>query len=204
MEFCQEIKEEDLLKVVTETHTECKNERHFLFPALTQPNSPHDLWQPHPNEYTSCWVLRCLEHHYLSPRFHQVLLLRLAFEHANAVETYKVAPTSPVLHQQCSVWRNEIKWTTDYSDVLVGISDHHVALLLSCKKEVDKRGKELELVNTRTEVIADILNAKTEFCSSAKTIEVLVPNPQYPVDSNCGVSIEKITQAIYNCKTPFF
>ena len=203
MEFCREIKEEDLLKVVTEIHTGYKKECHFLFPALTQLNPPHNLWQPHPNEYTSCWVLQCLEHHYLSPRFHQVLLLRLAFEHADAVETYKVAPSSPVLHQQCSIWRNGIKWTTDSSDVLVEISDHHVALLLSCKKEVDKRGKELELVNTRAQVIADILNAKAEFCSSAKTIEVLVPNPQYPVDSNSitsGVSIEKIAQAIYNCK----
>ena len=200
MEFCQEIKEEDLLKVVTETHTEYKNERHFLFPALTQLNPPHDLWQPHPNEYTSCWVLQCLEHHYLSPRFHQVLLLRLTFEHADAVETYKVASTSPVLHQQCSIWRNGIKWTTDSTDVLVEISDHHVILLLSCKREVDKRGKELELVNTRAQVIADILNAKAEFCISAKTIELLVPNPQYPADTNSGVSIEKIAQAIYNCK----
>ena len=99
MEFCREIREEDLLKLVTQAHTECSMDRHFLFPALTQQTPPPDLWQPHPDQYTCCWVLRCLEHHYLTPLFQQVLLLRLAFEHSEAMEHYKVSATSPVLHQ---------------------------------------------------------------------------------------------------------
>ena len=198
MEFCREIREEDLLKLVTETHTEYGRERHFLFPALTQQSPPRDLWQPQPHQYSCCWVLQCLEQHYLNPRFQQVLQLRLAFEHSQAVEAHKVVATSPVLHQQCSLWRNGIKWSTDSSDVLVETSYHSVALYLSCRSEFSERSKQLKLVNTRAQVIAQILKVKGEFCGSVKTVEEFVPRPQYPVTIPCtsGISVESIARAI--------
>ena len=198
MEFCREIREEDLLKLVTEAHTEYDRERHFLFPALTQQSPPRDLWQPQPHQYSCCWVLQCLEQHYLNPRFQQVLQLRLAFEHSQAVEAHKLVATSPVLHQQCSLWRNGIKWSTDSSDVLVETSYHSVALYLSCRNEVSERSEQLELVNTRAQLIAQILRAKAEFCGSVKTVEEFVPRPQYPVTIPCtsAISVENIAQAI--------
>ena len=198
MEFCRELREEDLLNLVTEAHTEYGREQHFLFPALTQQSPPRDLWQPPPHQYSSCWVLECLEQHYLNPRFQQVLQLRLAFEHSQAVAPHKVAATSPVLHQQCSLWRNGIKWSTDSSDVLVETSYHSVALYLSCRSEVSERSEQLELVNTRAQVIAQILEAKAEFCGNVKTVEEFVPHPQYPVTIPCtsGISVEIIAQAI--------
>ena len=198
MEFCREITEEDLLQLVTETHTEYGSERHFLFPALTQQSPPQELWQPQPHQYNSCWVLQCLDQHYLSSRFHQVLLLRLAFEHSQAVETHKVAATSPALHQQCSLWRNGIKWSTDSSDVLVEISHHSVALYLSCRSEASDRSEQLQLVSTRAQVIQQILKAKAEFCGSVKTVEEFIPHPQYPVTipSTSGISVKAIAQAI--------
>ena len=196
MEFCREIREEDLLKLV-KAHTEYGRDRHFLFPALTQQTPPPDLWQPHPDQYTCCWVLQCLEHHYLSPRFQQVLLLRLAFEHSEAMEHHKVSATSPVLHQQCSLWRNGIKWTTDSSDVLVEISDHNVVLSLSCRADVHNQKKELELVSTRSQVIFQILKAKAEFCGSVQTVEEIILHPQYPVNNfDVSISVEKIAKAI--------
>ena len=198
MEFCREIREEDLLELVTEAHTEYCRERHFLFPALTQQSPPRDLWQPQPHQYSCCWVLQCLEQHYLNPRLQQVLQLRLAFEHSQAVEAHKVVATSPVLHQQCSLWRNGIKWSTDSSDVLVETGYHSVALYLSCRSEVSERSEQLELVNTRAQVIAQILKAKAEFCGSVKTVEEFVPRPQYPVTIPCtsGISVENMAQAI--------
>ena len=198
MEFCREIREEDLLNLVTEAHTEYGRERHFLFPALTQQSPPRDLWQPQPHQYSCCWILQCLEQHYLNPRFQQVLQLRLAFEHSLAVAPHKVVATSPVLHQQCSLWRNGIKWSTDSSDVLVETSYHSVALYLSCRNEVSERSEQLELVNTRAQVIAQILEAKKEFCGNVKTVEEFVPHPLYPVTIPCtsGISVEDIAQAI--------
>ena len=202
MEFCQEIREEDLLNLVTEAHIEYSRERHFLFPALTEQCPPRNVWMPHPHQYTSCWVLRCLEDHYLSPRFHQVLLLRLAFLHAEPLESHKVAPTSPVLHQQCSIWRSGIKWTTDSCDVLVEITDHSVVLFLSCRSEVTKKGKELELVATRSQVISQVLMTKAKFCGSVKTVEEFVPDPQYPLENAraSNVSIVKLAYAMCSNK----
>ena len=197
MDFCREIREEDLLKLVTQANTEYGRDRHFLFPALTQQTPPPDLWQPHPDQYTCCWVLRCLEHHYLSPRFQQVLLLRLAFEHSEAMEHHKVSATSPVLHQQCSLWRNGIKWTTDSSDVMVDISDHRVVLFLSCRNDIHNQNKELELVSTRSQIIVQILKARAEFCGSVLTVEEFIPHPHYPVNnSDVSISVEKIAKAI--------
>ena len=186
MEFCQEIKEVDIhvLTLVTETHPMYEEERYFLFPALTQPEPPHNLWRPNPllsySKYNSCWVLLCHGHqHYLSPRFHQVLLLRLAFTHALPVEPHEADPTCPTFQQACTLWKNGIKWTTtSFVDALVEISDHRVVLLLRCKK-----GKEFALVEIRAKVITEIMKAKNEFCSSSETVESIVPNPQYPVDS---------------------
>ena len=58
MEFCRQMTEDDGLRLVTETHPKYKEERHFLFPALTPPNPPPDIWQPNPlisySEYSSC------------------------------------------------------------------------------------------------------------------------------------------------------
>ena len=198
MEFCREITEEDLLQLVTETHTEYGSERYFLFPALTQQSPPRDLCQPQPHQYNSCWALQCLDQHYLSPRFRQVLLLRLAFEHSRAVEAHKVAATSPALHQQCSLWRNGIKWSTDSSDVLVEISHHSVALYLSCRSEASNRSEQLQLVSIRAQVIQQILKAKVEFCGSVKTVEEFISHPQYPVTipSTSGISVKAIAQAI--------
>ena len=199
MEFCQEIKEVDIhvLKLVTETQPMHEEERYFLFPALTQSEPPHDLWRPNPlisySKYSSCWVLQYHGHqHYLSPRFHQVLLLRLAFTHALPVEPHEADPTCPTLQQACTLWKNGIKWTTtSFVDALVEISDHKVVLLLRCKK-----GKEFALVKIRAKVITEIMKAKNEFCSSSETVESFVLNPQYPVDSKVAVSVSKLAHSL--------
>ena len=197
MEFCREMTEDDGLKLVTEIHPKYREERHFLFPALTPPNPPDNLWQPSPlisySEYSSCWVLQCRGYQdYFSSRFHQVLLLRLAFTHAFPVEPDKVDTTSPALHQACTLWKNGIKWTTTSSvDALVEISDERVVFLLRCKK-----GKEFSLVKIRAQVITEILNAKVEFCSNTATVEKFIPNPQYTVDVKFAVSLIKLAHAL--------
>ena len=68
------------------------------------------------------------------------------------MEPEEVDPTSPALHQACTLWKNGIKWTTTSSvDTLVEISDEKVIVLLRCKK-----GKELLLVKIRSQVIVKI------------------------------------------------
>ena len=197
MEFCRQVTAEDGLKLVTQTHPKYSQEPHFLFPGLTPQDPPPDIWQPNPlisySDYSSCWTLQCLEHHhYLTPRFQQVLLLRLAFTQALPVEFDEVDTTSPALQQACSIWRKGIKWTTHSSvDALVEMTDRTVVFLLRCGQ-----GKEMQLVKLRSQVMVEIQNVKREFCSHAVTSEKFVPNPKYPVEVKSSVSIHKISHAI--------
>ena len=197
MEFCREMTVKDGLKLVTQSHPQYSTEPHFLFPALTPLAPPPDLWQPNPlisySDYSSCWVLQCRQHqHYLTPRFQQVLLLRLAFTHAFPVEQDEVDSTSPALQQACTLWRKGIKWTTPSSvDALLEITDKSLVLLLRCR-----RGKEMQLVKLRAQVMSEIQSAKREFCANAVTVERFVPNPQYPVDTTLSVSVHKICHTI--------
>ena len=197
MEFCREMTVEDGLKLVTQSHPQYSTEPHFLFPALTPLAPPPDLWQPNPlisySDYSSCWVLQCRQHqHYLTPRFQQVLLLRLAFTHAFPVEQDEVDSTSPALQQACTLWRKGIKWTTPSSvDALLEMTDKSLVLLLRCG-----RGKEMQLVKLRAQVMSEIQSAKREFCANAVTVEKFVPNPQYPVDTTLSVSVHKVCHAI--------
>ena len=196
MEFCREMTAEDGLKLVTQTHPKYKEEHHYLFPALTPLIPPPDLWQPNPNinysEYSSCWILQCHEHHhYLTSRFHEVLLLRLAFKNALPVSD-EVDHQNPALKQRCTIWRRGIKWTTLSSiDALVEMTDERVLVLLRCKK-----GKELKLVKLRTQVMLEIQSVKKEFCDNVVTVEKFVPKPQYPVNLELSVSLQEIAYSI--------
>ena len=197
MEFCRQVTAEDGLKLVTQTHPEYSKEPHFLFPSLTPQDPPPDIWHPNPlisySDYSSCWTLQCLEHHhFLTPRFQQVLLLRLSFTHAFPVESHKVDTTSPALQQACSIWRNGIKWTTRSSvDALVEMTDRTVFFLLRCGQ-----GKEMQLVKLRSQVMVEIQSLKREFCGHAFLIEEFIPNPQYPVNTHLSVSVDQISHAI--------
>ena len=169
MEFCREMTEDDGLKLVTETHPKYREERHFLFPALTPPNPPPDIWQPNP---LISYSLQCREHHhYLTSRFRDTLLLRLAFTRAFPLE---LEQASPAFHQRCTIWKYGIKWTTTSSvDALVEVNDTRVILLLRCTE-----GQ--ESVNIRSRVINEVLSVKAEFCSNAETFEKVILNPTYP------------------------
>ena len=199
MEFCREMTEDDGLRLVTKNHPKYKEERHFLFPALTPPNPPPDIWQPNPlisySEYSSCWLLQCREHHhYLTSRFRDTLLLRLAFTHAFPVERNQA---SPAFHQKCTIWKYGIKWTTTSSvDALVEVNDTRVILLLRCTE-----GEELSLVNVRSRVINEVLSVKAEFCSNAKTFEKVIINPTYPeLDTKSSVFLTDIACSICSDK----
>ena len=199
MEFCRQMTAEDGLKLVIQTHPEYSRESHFLFPGLTPLDPPPYIWEPNPlisySEYSSCWILQCQEHHhYLSPRFQQVLLLRLAFTHAFPVESGDVDTASPALQQACTIWRSGIKWTTRSSvDALVEISDKNIVLLLRCGQ-----GKEMQLVKLRAQVMVEIQSVKRELCSNAVTYEKFIPTATYPVHTRMSVSVYEVAHAIFS------
>ena len=209
MEFCQEITDDHMLELLTIKYPHYKEQRHFLFPGLITERvedlqgieSPADLWQPNPHmqysDYSSCWVMECHGHqHYLSPRFHHVLLLRLAFTHALPVDPHMADHTNPTLQQACTLWKNGIKWsTTSCVEALVQISDRQVVILMRCE-----RGEENALVQVRSKVMREVVSAKSEFCGNTETFEVFVPHPTYPVNIYSTVSLVKVAHSVAHCQ----
>ena len=132
LEFCQEIKDADLLSVlVAESRTstvsvESKSfmvsaesrsstttdERFFFFPGLLSLNKPQDitLYSELDGHSYSGWVFQCSKpEQFFSNRFHQVLLLRFAFFFALAPSD-KSSVDALVLQRRCQVWKNGIFW----------------------------------------------------------------------------------------------
>ena len=201
MEVCREITDPNMLNLLAIKY---ENERHFLFPGLITESiegvqnltSARELWQPTPgitySPYTSCWVLKCCGiQHYLSSRFLEVLLLRLAFKHALPANPHEDTAI-PGFKKACTLWKNGIRWSsTSFIEGLVSVDDHQVAVLMRCRK-----GKEGALASTRSQVIAEVLATKEKFCSSTETAEFFIPNPTFPVNTDLSVSLANVTHSI--------
>ena len=132
LDFCQEIKDADLLSVLeAESRTltvfaeskasaesgESKSsittdERFFFFPGLVSLNKPQDIAFSRESDRHSYsgWVFQCSKpEQFYSNRFHQVLLLRLAFSFALAPSDQS-SVNALVLQRRCQVWKNGICW----------------------------------------------------------------------------------------------
>ena len=100
--------------------------------------------------------------------------------------------TNPTLQQACTLWKNGIKWsTTSCVEVLVEISDRQVAVVMRCRQ-----GMEMGLVNLRSKVLREVLSVKRDFCNNTEAVEMLVPNPQYPVNSEFNVASRSVAVSV--------
>ena len=227
LEFCQEIKDADLLSVlVAESRTltvsaesksftvsadskasaesgESKSstttdERFFFFPGLVSLNKPQDIAlssESDTHSYSGC-VFQCSKpEQFFSNRFHQVLLLRLAFSFASAPSD-QFSADSLVLQRRCQVWKNGIFWANrSGGEAIVEIVD--------LKKVVSTIASEekIELSRLRSSIINTVIKAKKEFCSKVAVKEsLLLPEDamKYPLDlaQVTAVSINDVAETI--------
>ena len=71
------------------------------------------------------------------------------------------------------------------------ISDRQVAVVMRCRQ-----GMEMGLVNLRSKVLKEVLSVKRDFCNNTEAVEVLVPNPQYPVNSEFNVALRNVALSV--------
>ena len=222
LEFCQEIKDADLLSVlVAESRTymvsvESKSfmvsaksksstttdERFFFFPGLVSLNKPQDiaLSSESATHSYSGWVFQCSKpEQFYSNRFHQVLLLRLAFSFALAPSDQSSAD-SLVLQRRCQVWKNGICWANrSGSEAIVEIIDLRKVVAIVRSEE------KIELSRLRSSIINTVINAKKEFSSKVAVKELLLlPEDamKYPPDLTevTAVNITEVAEAIKDGK----
>ena len=203
LEFCHEVVDHEALQFLQAPTVSLADSttKYYFFPGLVHTNAPSDVWKADPKfVYQSGWVLQCCQpHEFLSPRFLHVLLLRLAFPFALALERQV---NHPALHRKCSVWKNGIYWANrDGVECLVEITaTKNVLVMLRCLK-----GNEIHCVHLRSLVIYKILSTLEEFCPDVSTTEMIIhpSSVTYPLklDAPTLFSLHEIATAVCEAKT---
>ena len=202
LEFCHEVTDPNVLHLLqAEATSSVEDERYFFFPSLVQLETPDDLWRRSSNfDHHTGWILECLKaEQFLTPRFLQVLLLRLAFQF---VLTSSVVPASSLaIRRKCYVWKNGISWANQSGgEAIVEVVDQKKVVVAIRSKKVAELPK-LESVHLRSLVMQTVMLTKNEFCPKVEMSEFLI-HPKdtidYPIDitqAKC-VGIKDVAQTI--------
>ena len=167
MEFCHEIDNQEAL---TKTSNKM-NGRYFFFPDLVETEAPLDMWLE--DERMTCYsgfVFRCHSpEDFITPRFVQVLLLRIAFE----LCALAGITNEEITLKNCRIWKNGIYWATLGVETIVELTEGRRSLLVVCRSE--ERNK-LELVRHRTAVLEMVCEVVKVF--PRLSIDKVVLHPQ--------------------------
>ena len=173
LEFCHKLSDSEVLQLIGKEDQKNSCGCYFLFPALIKLEAPGRVWESKTDfSYHSGWVLQCSKSkQFYTPRFFQVLLLRLAFSCAFPQAESEINDEFPALQRKCSIWKNGICWgTRDGVEALVEVVDQNNAILfLSRSHELVPSGLRL-----RSIVIQKILKAAKEFCPKVDTVEYFI------------------------------
>ena len=185
LEFCHEITDHEGLQLLqAASGSTTPNERWFFFPGLVKIDTPDRVWEADDKlVYQSGWLLECcLSHQFFTPHFLQILLLRLAFSFALALEDSHISHDHPALQRKCSVWKNGIYWSNrDGVQCLVQIKDRQVLVMLRCPKGAVH---ELGCIHLRSLVVRKVLGTLEQLSSNISTNEIILhpSDVRYPLN----------------------
>ncbi len=157
--------------------------KYLFFPALISSDCPKTgIWVADDSfQFYTGWCLSCSkENQFFTPRFLQILLLRLAFGFAAAKVSSSGAEEgggnrihrSNIFDRECTVWRNGLRWLDlDGIETVVEMIEEsrHVVVTMRGQK-----GSELKCIRLRSAVIRKILEAKQQFCANVFIDEYLI------------------------------
>ena len=212
LEFCQEVTDDEVLQLLQIPLSISCNERVFFFPSLVSIDapdfqqdsarhvpahaSPTQIWKPNSDYvYNSGWILQCSQvKHHFTPRFLQVLLLRLAFCFALAPHLQEKMEDLHEIQREIYVWKRGICWVTRKGVaalVQMDESGKTVTVLLRCL-ECSK----LQCIHLRSAIIHKALCAREEFCPKVTTSEYFIhPDAiEYPLKLTTELNLFSISQ----------
>ena len=208
LEFCHEMTDPETLSLLhASTNISASGEKFLFFPGLVDLNIPPDVWQPNSQfGYRSGWLLQCIKREqFLSPRFLQVLLLRLAYSLAFVSSEKKSSDSDESsLERNCYVWKCGICWsdTTGVEIIVEVVNQKNVIVLTRSLKQIESQTK---LTFTRSQIIKRVLDTKNELCPKVTMKESLLhpaDTTSYPLDlaQVRVVKINKIAHAVVEAK----
>ena len=199
LEFCHIVADSEILQLL---HTESAaapfdpTEKFFFFPGLVRIEAPSGIWENSSKfDYHCGWSLHCRNpRQFFTPRFVQVLLLRLAFSLALVQ-----SPSFLALQRKCKVWRNGICWGNQTGvEVLVEVEENKsVVAMFRCFK-----GSEVEYACVHSTVINKIQQIREEFGPKVTVSEYVLHHsdskeyPPKPFSELQLVTVEEITTAV--------
>ena len=148
-------------------------ERYFLFPNLVQDSIPDDVWVPDKKfSHYSGWQVECSDtEEFFTPRFLQLLLLRISFQYALAPSPEKVSTDHPAIQRRCKLWNSGISWRNrNLTSALVEVTDHstRVTILVRCQEQ----RKDMTLL--RSALVQEVLDIRDHICPNVGIKEFIL------------------------------
>ena len=207
LEFCHEVVDSETLQLIKPSEGSDSAEisfdpaeKFFFFPGLVSIEVPSGVWENSLNfNYLCGWALLCSNSgHFFTPRFLQVLLLRLAFSLALAPHEH-TSTKVPALQRNCKVWKNGICWGDESGvEALVEVKESKsVVVMLRCLK-----GSEVECARVQSIIIGKIQQIRKSFCPKVTVSEYLLHHcdskqyPPKPLSELALVNVEVIAAAV--------
>ena len=213
LEFCHEISDQAPHQLISEQYSQVAGEHYYLFPGLISLKANDSVWQMHSTMYDCYfgWILKCIHREqFLSSRFLQVLLLRLAFSFALEASC-DIASQSidPGIHRNCHLWKNGIYWGSVFGmQTLVEVTSDNKSVIVLARF---RKANLLQCVHLRSAVISTILQCKEQFCPRVTVTESFFDSSsplQYPLNPadtiNHTCSLQNLTTAVVraDCRHP--
>ena len=211
MEYCHEVTDRETLQLLMTEQQSSKDERYFLFPSLVTVDAPKSIWSSKAyddNVFKFGFLMKCQgPHQFFTPRFLQILILRLAFGYAISPDTQSdntqqltemnINPIHlSVLKRKCQIWKNGIFWRTKQGiECLVSISDDDQTL----KSKMFSSN----CLQYRSTILKKIRSIKEELTRLKVTEYIIDPNDtQYPLILDRDLSmttLDEIINVIVEC-----
>ena len=201
LEFCRLVASSEILDVAGAPFD--PTEKLYFFPGLVRIEVPSGVWKSNPHfAFHSGRAFHCSNPgQFFTPRFLQVLLLRLAFnpDLASKVQT----PNVPAIQRKCQVWKSGIFWGDDSGvEALVDVEENKsVVVMLRCLS-----GSEVECARVQSSVIDKIQQIIKTFCPKVTVSEYLLhysdckEYPHKPFSELALINAEQIAAAVMKQK----
>ena len=146
-----------------------------------------DVWQPNDQfGYHSGWLLQCIKRgQFLTPRFLQVLLIRLAYSLAFISSTTNPSDYDhSSLPRKCYVWKCGICWSdrAGIETIVEVVNQKNIVVLMRSLKRIESQTR---LTFVRSQIIKKVFDTKKELCPKVTVKEsFLCPHYtiSYPLD----------------------
>ena len=128
IEYCFEVQDGPILRYLLKQNDSPPSERYYFFPDLVSVTLPMNIPRDASMSGRFCWVLQCEEGENFSPRFIQLLLLRLVFS---------CTKSRNISESNAHIWTNGLFWCNgDGVETMVAVIDtSKVIVFMQQRKE---------------------------------------------------------------------